>query len=285
MRPKEPLQAVLLTFFVPGLGQIYAKKTKKALIFFFIYLGFTFLGIFLSQYIIKPESNITYAFAIFFAAMCLAAVIFNIIVFVDAYRSAKRFNEENNLPRKISWIKRILFVVGIIILFLYPPVEIPIRNYSNYIRHNVVRAFKIPADSMSPTLRIGDRVLADLITYKKSAPQRGDVIVFRYPLDLRRDFAKRLIAVGGETVEIRDGKIYINGQLSDIPGAKDVHYQNRGNYGKAGQLIQVPQGNYFVLGDNTAASLDSRYWGFVPQENLIGKVYKIYWPLNRTRAL
>ena len=131
-------------------------------------------------------------------------------------------------------------------------------------------------------LQAGDRLLADKAIYKKSEPQRGDIIVFKYPLDPKRDFVERLIAFGGETLEIREGNIYIDGQLANDPRIKDRFYYNRGDYGQAGSPVKVPEGYYYVLGDDSASSHDSRFWGFVSQENLVGKIYKIYWPLDRS---
>ena len=166
-----------------------------------------------------------------------------------------------------------------------------------FIRTFIIQAFKIPTGSMRPTLIEGDRILVNKFLYgakipftqirlpKVRDPQRLDVIVFVYPEDKRRDFIKRLIAFGGETVEVRGGSLYINGQIIDDPIARQIHYYNRGEFAEEGQGIEVPAGSFFVLGDNSASSRDSRYWGFVPEELLIGKAEVIYWPLNRIRLL
>jgi len=116
-------------------------------------------------------------------------------------------------------------------------------------------------------------------------PQRGDIVVFVYPVDPTKDFIKRLIAVGGETVEIRDGAIYINGKEITDPRIKRTYYYNRGDYGAEGQVVHVPPGYDFVMGDNSGSSYDSRYWGFVPQENIVGRADIIFWPLGRIRIL
>ncbi len=128
----------------------------------------------------------------------------------------------------------------------------------------------------------GDRVLADKVRYRKFKPQRGDVIVLKYPRDPLRHFVYRLIALGGETVEIKEGHIYINNLPVTDPKIKDRYYYNKEKFGEAGKPLNVPEGHYYVLGDNSADSPDSRFWGFVPEENVIGKVYKIYWPFNRS---
>ena len=116
-------------------------------------------------------------------------------------------------------------------------------------------------------------------------PQRGDIIVFVYPKDPTKDFIKRLIAVGGETVSIKDGAIYIDGNKVTDPRIAHTYYYNRGDYGAEGQTVHVPPGFVFVMGDNSGSSYDSRYWGFVPEMSIIGKADLIFWPLDRIRIL
>ena len=165
-----------------------------------------------------------------------------------------------------------------------------------FIRTFIVQAFKIPSGSMRSTLIEGDRILVNKFIYGARIPftnlripgirkaQPGDVIVFIYPKDRRRDFIKRLIASGGETVQIKDGKVYINGQALDHPRFARYYY-NRGPYGEEESKVAVPVDSLYVLGDNSASSQDSRYWGFVPNSNLLGKAFLIYWPLHRIRII
>ncbi len=164
------------------------------------------------------------------------------------------------------------------------------------IRTFLVQAFKIPTGSMRPTLMEGDRIMVNKFIYGAKLPftslnlpalrdpKRGDVVVFIYPEDPRRDFIKRLVAGPGETVEIKNGLIYVNDKPVENT-AFSRYYYNRGDYGIAGRKIVVPKDSYFVLGDNSASSQDSRYWGFVPRKNLLGGAFLIYWPLNRVRAI
>ncbi len=165
------------------------------------------------------------------------------------------------------------------------------------IRTFVVQAFKIPTGSMQNTLMPGDIILVNKFIYGAKAPfvpvalpavrqpQRGDVVVFIYPQDPKKDFIKRLIAKEGETVQIRNGTLYIDEQPLREPVFSRHYYYNRGDYGKEDQKIIVPKDSYFVLGDNSASSQDSRYWGFVPKKNILGKAMVIYWPLNRIRII
>ena len=166
-----------------------------------------------------------------------------------------------------------------------------------FIRTFFIQAFKIPSGSMRMTLIEGDRLIVNKMCYgikipltnfripHYNEPKRGDIVVFLFPGDDQRDFIKRLIAKGGEKVEIKDGRIYINGKVVDEPRIKNVYYYNRGSYGRENTPVSVPQGYLFVLGDNSGSSNDSRFWGFVPEDHLIGRAELIYWPPNRLRLL
>jgi len=161
-----------------------------------------------------------------------------------------------------------------------------------FIRTFVVQAFKIPSGSMEPTLEIGDHILVNKFIYgvkipftsiqlfPLEKPKRGDVIVFIYPLDPSKDFIKRVVAVEEDTVKIINKKLYINGvQVPDPHGVYtdessfSGEVQKRDNFGP----VTVPKGALFVLGDNRDRSLDSRFWGFVPLEDVRGKAFIIYW--------
>ena len=160
------------------------------------------------------------------------------------------------------------------------------------IRTFVVQAFKIPSGSMEPTLEIGDHILVNKFIYgvkipflstrlfPLEKPQRGDVIVFIYPLDKSKDFIKRVVAVQGDTIRIVNKKLYLNG--SEVPDPHAVYKedtvfaaeaQKRDNFGP----VTVPEGCLFVLGDNRDRSLDSRFWGVVPLEDVRGRAFIIYW--------
>jgi signal peptidase I len=166
-----------------------------------------------------------------------------------------------------------------------------------FIRTFVIQAFKIPTGSMRPTLLEGDVILVNKFIYGAKipftdwrlpqirSPKRGDVVVFIYPADPKKDFIKRLIATEGETLEIKNGTLYINDQAIVDPIFNQKYYYNRGQFGEDGKKILVPKDCYFVLGDNSASSQDSRYWGFVPKNNLLGNAILIYWPLPRIRLI
>jgi signal peptidase I len=165
-----------------------------------------------------------------------------------------------------------------------------------FIRTFIIQAFKIPSGSMKPTLQIGDHILVNKFIYgvkipfiRKdlipiSNPKRGDIVVFIYPVDRSKDFVKRVIGTGGDTVEIRGKKIYINGLFyNDSYGVYTDEMEipatahPRDNFGP----VTVPPGSLFVMGDNRDQSYDSRFWGCVDLKNVLGKAFIIYWSWNR----
>lgn len=177
------------------------------------------------------------------------------------------------------------------------------------IRTFVIQAFKIPSGSMEDTLLIGDHIIVSKFAYGLQVPkpaminlfgahvpffettlvpswghvERGDVIVFRFPVDRDKDFIKRVVGLPGDTVELRNKVIYVN-------GAKwDEHFgvYKGGMYGESNEKnfnfgpYVVPEGTVFVMGDNRDRSYDSRYWGTVPFKDIKGKALIIYWSWNR----
>ncbi|MCK5540430.1 MAG: signal peptidase I [Deltaproteobacteria bacterium] len=163
-----------------------------------------------------------------------------------------------------------------------------------FIRAFVVQAFKIPSGSMEPTLLVGDHLLVNKFIYgiklpfvdRKffvyKEPQRGDIVVFIFPKDKKKDFIKRVVGAPGDTVEIRQKKIYINGKLWDDPYGvyRDSGVTGlvpRDNFGP----VVVPPEHVLVMGDNRDRSFDSRFWGFVPFDQLKGKALILYWSWNR----
>ena len=164
----------------------------------------------------------------------------------------------------------------------------------------VVQNFKVEGRSMEPTLRNGQYLVINKAAYWHmgadiantvfpgvmpgatandamfmfSEPQRSDIVVFRYPKDPTRDFIKRIIAIPGESVEIRQGKVYVNGKFID-----ETYIDEVGNYSWGPRKMDL--GEYFVLGDNRNNSSDSHVWGPVPRDNIIGKAWISYWPVDQ----
>jgi signal peptidase I len=162
------------------------------------------------------------------------------------------------------------------------------------IRTFVVQAFKIPSGSMLPTLQVGDQILVSKFAYAVrlpvlgatlltvGSPQRGDVVVFEYPVEPTKDFIKRVVGLPGDVVQIRHKHVYINGEVWDDPhayfadGAASRSGGPRDTYGP----VTVPAGQIFVMGDNRDRSYDSRFWGFVDLREVKGKAFLIYWSWN-----
>jgi signal peptidase I len=181
----------------------------------------------------------------------------------------------------------------------------------------VVQAFQIPSESMEKTLLIGDYLLVDKVHYGHSGVwgwllpyhniQRQDIIVFRYPVNPKQHFVKRVVAVPGDRVRLINKHVYVNGVRQDDDYAtfnwaqRDKfrdNFPDGGFYGdktssrwflQAQKLLEdneliVPEGSFFVLGDNRDDSYDSRYWGFVPAENIVGRPLLIYFSMDRTSS-
>lgn len=167
-----------------------------------------------------------------------------------------------------------------------------------FIRTFVVQAFKIPSGSMKQTLQIGDHILVNKFIYGVKIPywrkdiipiknpDRGDIIVFKYPVDPNKDFIKRVIGVGGDVVEYRDKQLYVNNKRvnHDFGMHTDPHIipgniRPRDNFGP----ITVPENSLFVMGDNRDESFDSRFWGFVDLKAVNGKAFIIYWSWDKNK--
>jgi len=185
-----------------------------------------------------------------------------------------------------------------------------------FLTTTLVQAFVIPTGSMEDTLLVGDHLLVDKLAYAPSGPaskyllpyeqvKRGDIIVFRYPVDISQTFVKRCMGVPGDRIRIINKQVYLNGVKLDEPykvNKTDYIDPYRDNFPSApnstiypgaidmlehhvvnGEVV-VPPGYYFAMGDNRDSSLDSRYWGFVPRDNIIGKPLVIYWSYDAPSA-
>ena len=164
------------------------------------------------------------------------------------------------------------------------------------IRQCGVQAFTIPSGSMMETLLVGDYILVNKFLYGAELPfsdthlpglrkpEHGDIVVFKYPNDESRDFIKRIVAVGGDIVQVQDGRVILNGRSIEEPyvrpGSIPAVSSGHCGYLHGCDPLTVPPGSYFVMGDNRDNSQDSRYWGFVRREKIRGKAFLIYWSWN-----
>ena len=167
-----------------------------------------------------------------------------------------------------------------------------------FIRTFIVQAFKIPSGSMKQTLQIGDHILVNKFIYgvkipylnktviPVSKPERGDIIVFKFPVDPEKDFIKRVVGVAGDVVESRNKTIYVNNEKIEEnysirvdPHTYPAGVQARDNFGP----LTVPENSVFVMGDNRDQSFDSRFWGFVNLKAVSGKAFMIYWSWDKDK--
>lgn len=145
----------------------------------------------------------------------------------------------------------------------------------------IMQPHKIKGDSMQPNYPNGEYLLTDKLSYRFNPPERGDVIVFEAPGTDGDEYIKRIIGLPGESFKIKGGKIYINGRMLDEDYLDDSIPTNPGTIISEDVSITIPQDKYIVLGDNRLASSDSRMWGFVSTEEIRGKAFFIYWPLDK----
>lgn len=256
----------------PGLGQLYNGQVTKAVLFYIIGswgLSFVTVAMFLRSPF-NPPLNVMVPIFIM-AAASMAFVI-------DAVVVARRQGDQYELKSFNKWY----VYLGALALVTFAD-----EFVAKDLRRSYVQAFRIPIGSMMPTLLAGDHVLIDKLIYRGGkSPERGNVIVFKYPEDEKKEFIKRVIGLPGDRIEIRNKEVLINDvpqddkaytQRVDPKEVLDRSVSPRDNFGP----ITVPQGSYFVLGDNRDQSLDSRFWGFVKTEKIKGKAMMIYWSWDK----
>jgi len=263
---RSPLTAFILSFLTPGVGQLYNGQLNKAILFYILGLPIMVICKF-------------YSLCFFFNGMIgWLALMGGYLLFVmfDAAISAARLH----IIKAKKYNKWYLYLLIILInsLAIQPvlkPLIIP-----------PVKAYKLPTESMAPTLMLGDHVIVNKKYYTMMKPQRGDVVIFPYPKNPEKDYLKRVVGLPGETIEIKDKQVYINGQPLEEPYV--MYTQSRplppsmAAMDKFG-AVTVPNGKLFVLGDNRDNSLDSRYFGVVDIATLKGKALYIYWAKDKKR--
>jgi len=264
-KPRRPWIAGLLSLIQPGLGQVYNGEIRKALVFYLLPM-LIFPGL-----ILCLHSEFVRIFLVSFA---LFSTAYYVTAISDAVRTARRYNV-NYLPKKFN---KIIAYIGVFLL----AVTVNLST-SAVLKSSVIKAYKLPSGSMEPTLLIGDHILLDRSQAARN-PQKGAIIVFEYPEDSTKDFIKRVVAIGGDTVEIRNKQLYVNGiavkesyiahkEADMIPASQNP----RDNFGPQ----VVPVGTYFVMGDNRDRAYDSRFWGTVQKDKVKGTVKDIYWSWDK----
>ncbi len=270
-KPRKPWVAGLLSLLLVGLGHAYAGKAKKGMI---LYVGQALLAFLLVLFLVVKLN----VFLLLFVVIVL--LIYFLFCLVDAVKTARQSRTDYTLKKYNKWYVYLLCIV--LVSFIIEPVV------QALVKENAIQAFKIPGGSMKPTLLVGDHILVNKFIYKTREPQRGDVIVFKYPEDPSKDFVKRLIGVGGDVIEIREKRLYVNKieQNEDYaihcdPRQIGATFSGRDNFGP----ITVPSDSLFFMGDNRDNSHDSRFWGFVPIEDILGKVMVLYWSWDKKAGI
>ena len=287
---REPWIAATLSLIMPGLGHIYAGRMDKAIVLIFL------LSICFPVFIVALGSEPSFMRALILGGMVAATSIIELIAIIDSCYVAQRAPSDY-VPKDYNrWYVYILPILiatsgSVVVAF--------------YFKEKCSEAFRVPAWSMYPAIRNNDRILANKMAYIKSDPRRGDVVVFRNPDNRRINYIKRVVAVAGDTVEMKNGELYINGkrlELQKISQSGEAASELKGSIfrevngdavykiflgeepnSKIEALkdfgpVTVGKYNVFVLGDNRNSSLDSRTFGSIPIVGIKGKATFLYWP-------
>jgi signal peptidase I len=196
----------------------------------------------------------------------VVAVLLFLLVPLDGALTARRRRGQPPTRWNRVWI---YIAYAVLLAFVVQPIAIWGIN------HFWFRTFSVPAGSMMDTLLVGDSVIADMRKGTLFPVRRGDIVVFRMPVEPEVLFMKRVIGLPGETVELRDGFLFVDGRKVEEPYVRP-DYREKDPKRKFGP-VSVSQDHYFVLGDRRNQSADSRFWGFVPRANLEGRARSIWW--------
>lgn len=263
--------AGLFSYLVPGLGQIYNAQPVKA---FFMYLVTSIFGsAFFAWSLDTMKDDLLHSrLSLLFTGLILYFLI-QLCVILDAIFRARRHKSIEKARYDRWYVYVIIILISISVDFMSQETT----------RNLLLKPYKIPTASMSPTLEVGDYFLSNKLYYCTSTPQRGDIAIFRQPFDDNTEFVKRIIGLPGDTLEIRNRQVYINNQPIQEPYLSQKRYNvnpeitaKLSNYGPK----VIPQNQYFLLGDNRDNSLDSREWGTVDRSRILGKASVIYFSIG-----
>nr|WP_321513916.1 signal peptidase I [uncultured Pseudodesulfovibrio sp.] len=252
-KPRKPWLAGLLSFLFTGLGQVYNGQWKKG------------VGFFVAEWVYSL-AMIPFWSDFVSTLLCLAILLgFNIFVAGEAFASARILREYTPGTWNRWWVYALCLCVSLASGFAFEPLMS--QSYETY---------KAPSASMLPTLKIGDHFMVETLA-ADDAVQRRDVVIFLFPKDESKYFVKRVIGLPGETVEIRQRQVFVNGQPLEEPYVQHTKMTMeplRDNFGP----LTLGADDYFVLGDNRDESYDSRWWGIVKRQKITAKAKYIYFP-------
>lgn len=277
LKTRKPGVALILSLLFPGLGQIYNGQIGKALIFLILMLFVPIILAFVFVILSFPL-NLIIPLILFLVLL--------IYIVGDAYVNARRLGEGYQLKFCNKWYFYLIYVI--LVLFV---------GSGDFVEKNICAIYSIPSKAMKPTLLPGDQIIVNMLIYEiripfikpQQTPNRGDVIIFKYPVDESKDNIRRVVGIEGDLVEIRDKQVYLNGEPWDDPFGvhRDPNIFSRSdlprdNFGP----VTIPEDSLFVMGDNRDGSLDSRFWGFVGLEKVKGRAKNIYfsWDEEKERV-
>lgn len=290
---RKPWTAVILSAILPGLGHIYCGQIVIGIILMFAVSLFFPVLIFDTNRVKPTSTGIEYPLLLMFSAM---TVFIGIVAMVDSYRQARRTRYDYQLKDYNRWY----VYVALTVIFCGGGI-----GYSLQIRDKYIEAFYVPADSMVPTIFNGDRILASKTAYRTADPERGDIVLFPNPDDRQQNYIKRVVALAGDTVEIKDSQLYVNDVKLEINKVRDLTFDTRTGKADGAVFLEnnngveyevliadkigdkpipaqdfaktaVPKYCCFVLGDNRNHSRDSRHFGPIPLSSLRGKFGYLY---------
>ena len=263
-----PIVAFSLSILAPGLGHVYNGNLLKGILF----CGLWFL-LFTAAYVGLTGSLSGLICGVIIVILC--SVFIAIHATIDAVRLQ---------AAHLKWYNKwYVYVCAWLVVIL------PLQAVDLFTQQEIgeLKAFRVPMDSMAPTLKKGEYFMAILYQYGDWIPERGDIVIFPFSDDRSKRFVKRIVGLPGEQIQIKNKIVFINGQALDDPwGVRDrnktfpADISPRDNYGP----VSIPEGYVFVMGDNRDFSSDSRFWGFVDIEDIQGKPLFIYWSDDLSRV-
>lgn len=261
-KPRKPWLAIVLTLFTIGLGHLYSGRARNGI---YLFIGWLLaVTLIFSCFVLFPPYGIVFGFVITISYLvyCLA----------DSFKAAQAHQVLYKMKKYNKWYVY-LICWACASLVIQPALQSLLKN-------NICQTYKIPSAAMSSTLQPGDHIVCDKAIYKKSTPERGDIVIFPSPVDPSLDYAKRIIGLGGERIEIKDKKVFINNSplnepytINDSTKIFPGPISPRDNFGP----FEIPADSVFLMGDNRDNSFDSRFWGAVKISTMKGKVLYAYW--------
>ncbi len=262
-KKSRPWLAVLLSAVMPAAGYVYCGKPMRGVLALLIFLAMGNAALAVFVYVDSHPFNVL--------LFLLIAFTTQLSILVFAYRTCRRVRCDVAPRYARKWYTHVILIVPWMVF-----VEFLVPVFGEY------EGLRIPTGGMEDTIMAGDYVLADLSVYGTRCPQILDVVIFKYPLDPSIKYIKRCVGTPGDTVELRDNQIYVDGkQLQLPPTAKHLSHvflseteagRPGGNFGP----FVVPDDHYFVLGDYLESSYDSRIWGPVQRDLIIGRAFRVY---------